>query len=60
MGINAIKWELEDLCLRYIDPVSYYSVAQQIDQKRSEREKIIQHIMDKLSTELVKLILNLR
>ncbi|MFM1514414.1 RelA/SpoT family protein [Helcococcus ovis] len=55
LGINAIKWELEDLCLRYIDPVSYYSVAQQIDQKRSEREKIIQHIMDKLSTELDKI-----
>lgn len=52
LGINTIKWELEDLCLRYIDPVSYYSVAQQIDQKRSEREKVIQTIIEKLSNEL--------
>lgn len=55
LGINTIKWELEDLCLRYIDPVAYYSVAQQIDQKRSEREKTIKLIMQKLSTELDKL-----
>lgn len=54
LGINTIKWELEDLCLRYIDPVSYYNVAQQIDQKRSEREKVIEHIIEKISRELDK------
>ena len=54
LGINTIKWELEDLCLRYIDPVSYYNVAQQIDQKRSEREKVIEHIIEKISSELDK------
>lgn len=54
LGINTIKWELEDLCLRYIDPVSYYNVAQQIDQKRSEREKVIEHIIEKISNELDK------
>lgn len=55
LGINAIKWELEDLCLRYIDPISYYSVAQQIDQKRSEREATIQKIIKQLSLELDKI-----
>lgn len=55
LGINTIKWELEDLCLRYIDPVTYYSVAQQIDTKRSEREKQIQSIITSLSAELDKL-----
>lgn len=54
LGINTIKWELEDLCLRYIDPVSYYNVAQQIDQKRSEREKVIEHIIEKISKEIDK------
>ena len=54
LGINTIKWELEDLCLRYIDPVSYYNVAQQIDQKRSEREKVIEHIIKKISKEIDK------
>lgn len=55
LGVNTIKWELEDLCLRYIDPISYYSVAQQIDQKRSEREKIIKIIVENLSRELDKI-----
>lgn len=54
LGINTVKWELEDLCLRYIDPISYYDVAQQIDQKRSEREKVIKNIMAKISEELDK------
>lgn len=58
LGINSIKWELEDLCLRYIDPVSYYSVAQQIDTKRSEREKTIKIIIEKISEELDKLNIN--
>lgn len=55
LGINSVKWELEDLCLRYIDPVSYYSVAQQIDTKRSEREHQIEKIMQVLSAELKKI-----
>ena len=55
LGINSVKWELEDLCLRYIDPVSYYSVAQQIDTKRSEREHQIEKIMQVLSDELKKI-----
>lgn len=52
LGINTIKWELEDLCLRYIDPISYYAVARQIDQKRSERENTIKKIISELSSEL--------
>lgn len=55
LGINSVKWELEDLCLRYIDPVSYYSVAQQIDTKRSEREHQIEKIIQILSDELKKI-----
>ena len=53
--IKSVKWELEDLCLRYIDPVSYYSVAQQIDTKRSEREHQIEKIIQILSDELKKI-----
>lgn len=55
LGINTIKWELEDLCLRYIDPISYYAVARQIDQKRSERENTIKKIISELSSELKKI-----
>lgn len=55
LGINSIKWELEDLCLRYIEPISYYSIADQIDQKRSEREKMINGIIERLQEEISKL-----
>lgn len=55
LGINTIKWELEDLCLRYIDPISYYSIVEDINQKRSEREKVISDIISILSEEVSKL-----
>lgn len=55
LGINTIKWELEDLCLRYLDPISYYSIVEDINQKRSEREKIISEIISILSEEISKL-----
>jgi len=55
LGINTVKWELEDLCLRYINPIAYYTVVEEIDQKRSERERIIDGIIDHLSQEVDKL-----
>jgi len=39
LGIYKIKWELEDLCLRYLDPDSYYELVGSIAQKRSERDR---------------------
>ncbi|MDO5027534.1 MAG: bifunctional (p)ppGpp synthetase/guanosine-3',5'-bis(diphosphate) 3'-pyrophosphohydrolase [Tissierellia bacterium] len=55
LGINTVKWELEDLCLRYLDPIAYYSIAEDISQKRSEREKVISEIISILTEELNKL-----
>ena len=55
LGINSLKWELEDLCLRYLDPIAYYSVVEEIDQKRSERERVINEIIDTLESEVEKL-----
>lgn len=45
LGIYKIKWELEDLCLRYIDRDSYYELVGAIAQKRSEREKYLEEIV---------------
>ena len=45
MGIFRIKWELEDLAFRYMQHDDYYSLAQQIAQKREEREKFINDII---------------
>ncbi len=45
LGMSKIKWELEDLALRYIDPIGYYEIVDKIAQKREERENYIQDII---------------
>lgn len=37
LGIWHLKWELEDLALRYLDPLAYRTIAAQLDGRRSER-----------------------
>ena len=48
LGINSSKWELEDLCLRYLDPESYYDLVDRVSMRRQERMEAIDHIIDKL------------
>ncbi len=45
LGIWQVKWELEDLCLRYLEPEEYRSVAGALDGKRQERERYIQGVI---------------
>ncbi|MDR2514056.1 MAG: bifunctional (p)ppGpp synthetase/guanosine-3',5'-bis(diphosphate) 3'-pyrophosphohydrolase [Christensenellaceae bacterium] len=48
LGIYTIKWELEDLSFRYIDPQAYYELADSVAMKRDERMKAIEGIIKKL------------
>ena len=48
LGISKIKWELEDLCLRYLHEEEYYDLVKQIAEKRVERESYISVIIDDL------------
>lgn len=48
LGISKIKWELEDLCLRYLDPKGYYDLVQKVAYKRKEREAYINEIVKTL------------
>ena len=41
LGISNIKWELEDLCLRYLEPETYYDLVENVKQKRRERQAFI-------------------
>lgn len=52
LGIGRLKWELEDLCLRYLHPNYYWEIAQNIAQKRGEREEIINTTIETLTTNL--------
>lgn len=55
LGMSKIKMELEDLSLRYIDPIAYYEIVDKIKQKRVEREKYIEDIMNVLRDKLTQL-----
>jgi GTP pyrophosphokinase len=47
LGIRQLKWELEDLALRYLDPQAYHDIAGQLDGRRSEREaRVVQLAQD--------------
>jgi GTP pyrophosphokinase len=41
LGIWQVKWELEDLCLRYLEPDAYRRIARALDGKRQEREHYV-------------------
>ncbi|MCB1774220.1 MAG: bifunctional (p)ppGpp synthetase/guanosine-3',5'-bis(diphosphate) 3'-pyrophosphohydrolase, partial [Gammaproteobacteria bacterium] len=48
LGVWQLKWELEDLCLRYLEPEQYKSLAKQLDGKRREREAFVADVIRRL------------
>ncbi len=48
LGINNIKWELEDLSLRYLEPEIYYDLVENVKQKRRERQNFISEAVRKI------------
>jgi len=48
LGIGQLKWELEDLAFRYLEPDTYKRIAKSLDEKREEREQFIIDVVDKI------------
>jgi GTP pyrophosphokinase len=52
LGIWELKWELEDISFRFLHPAIYKEIAQQLDEKRTEREQFITEATARLQAEL--------
>ncbi len=52
LGIGQLKWELEDLSFRYLQPGAYKKVARLLDEKRLDRERYIETVTDALREQL--------
>jgi GTP pyrophosphokinase len=55
LGIGQIKWELEDLAFRNLEPEAYDDVVKRIARKRHERETLVSDLREILARELEKL-----
>ncbi len=52
LGIGHLKWEMEDLCFRHLEPNKYKEIAKYLDQKRLDREKYIHEVINQLKDNL--------
>ena len=52
LGISNIKVELEDLCLRYLEPEAYYALVEEVKHKRKERQEFIRESIQQIREKL--------
>ena len=52
LGIGQLKWELEDLSFRYLQPETYRRVAKMLEEKRGERETYINQVVSEINSML--------
>jgi GTP pyrophosphokinase len=52
LGIGQLKWELEDLAFRYIEPDAYKTIAKSLREKRVDREQYIHDVLELLNNKL--------
>ncbi|HSX94077.1 MAG TPA: bifunctional (p)ppGpp synthetase/guanosine-3',5'-bis(diphosphate) 3'-pyrophosphohydrolase [Hydrogenophaga sp.] len=53
LGIWQIKWEMEDLAFRFLEPQTYKDVARLLDEKRTEREAHVEQVREDLQQALL-------
>ena len=52
LGVGQLKWELEDLSFRFLEPATYKQIARKLDERRAEREAFIEEAIALLRAEL--------
>ena len=58
LGIWQLKWELEDLAFRYLQPETYQRIARLLDEKRTGRERFIEEAKQKIRAALAEAGIN--
>ncbi len=58
LGIWKIKWEIEDECLRYLDPTGYHDIVERVAKTRREREADVENAIARLRDEFKALKIN--
>ncbi len=54
LGINSIKWELEDLAFYYLEPNKYKQVSRMVTESRADRENYLENVIDIIAEEMDK------
>jgi GTP pyrophosphokinase len=54
LGIWQLKWELEDLAFRFLEPSTYKRIARMLEEKRIERESFVEAAINRLKSELAE------
>jgi GTP pyrophosphokinase len=52
LGVWQLKWELEDLAFRYLEPEEYRRIASALNERRADRERYIEELCERLRSEL--------
>ena len=52
LGVWQLKWELEDLSFRFLEPEVYQKIARMLDERRGERERFVEEAISALGREL--------
>jgi GTP pyrophosphokinase len=52
LGVWQLKWELEDLAFRYLDPEEYRRIASALNERRADRERYIEELCEHLRADL--------
>ncbi|MFV0246563.1 MAG: RelA/SpoT family protein [Mycoplasmatales bacterium] len=49
LGMYNVKWELEDLCFKILNPTAYQEIADKLDLKKEQRDEIVHQEIEKLN-----------